>query len=829
MQKKNKNHTCQPPEILAPAGDMDSLLGALKGKADAVYLGVGDLNARQGAKNFTLDELEDAIDLAHLRNVKVFLALNIPIKQNELQTALDVVDEAYSYGIDAIILEDLGLMSLLRKTYPDLPLHASTQMTIHNKKGVDFIEEAGAARVILSRELSSDQVSDIINKSNIDVELFVHGALCYSYSGRCLFSSFLSKRSANRGACIQPCRRKYKVMVDGKEISNRIIGEYPISCAELCTFPEIEKLVHAGVKSLKIEGRMKRPEYVTASSTIYKDAVDRICSTGENFYPEDMEEREAELTKLFYRGFTKGFVLEEDDVTHQKYSSNYGIFLGKVQRISPSKSNTGLDVILHQDITDKDGIAIFTQAKMLGCKINSIKFHGEEVTEASAGERVTLEISTKTAKAVRNHDEVYLSTDTALLERLQKQKLRGVPLDIRVSAKNGKPVVVAVKEERGEITFTDEYVVQDAKSSPTTKEQIIKAITKLGDTPYISNSIKVDADENIFIPMGVLTGARRQATSLLEEKVLENYKHEEKKPLIEDSDASSVSNPDTDASSKEPLLGVEVNGPKFLPSAIDGGADIVYMPIEWFETLVSGGSEISVQELAEKNVEIVFMTPQVSFDNELMETEGLMKRVHGAGFKVTCSDLGAIELAKEMGMDYVVQKDMNIFNAATVSNFFDSGACRVTLSTELNLDEIKDISGSLEGKYPQKQVEIVIHGRELLLVTENDLLKPVADQNMLKRNSDVYLIDKNDDRFPVRRSGTRTLIYHSKVLNMFDHIDEVMTSGADVLRLDLSLNSRREVAEFTKAYKDAISGKPSKMRGNNRETPTTGHYFDGVL
>jgi putative protease len=829
MQKKNTNHICNPPEILAPAGDMDSLLGALKGKADAIYLGVGDFNARQGANNFTLDELEEAIDMAHLRSVKVFLALNIPIKQKELQRAIEVVDRAYSYGIDAIILEDIGLMSLITKLYPDLPIHASTQMTIHNKKGVDFIEDAGADRVILSRELTADQVKDIIDKSHIDVELFVHGALCYSYSGRCLFSSFISRRSANRGACIQPCRRSYKIMIDGKEVKNRDIGEFPISCAELCTLPELEKIVEAGVMSLKIEGRMKRPEYVTASSTIYKDAVDKICSTRENFSPDELQKREDELSKLFYRGFTKGFVLEEKDVSHQKYSSNYGIFLGKVQRIIPSNTNTGLDVILHQDITDKDGIAIFTKNKMLGCKIESIKIRDVDVTEASAGDRVILAVSSKTAKPVRNHDEVYLSTDSALIESLRKQKLSTVPLDISVSVKKGKAFAITVKEARGEGSFIDEFIVQDAKKSATTKDQIIGAIEKLGDTPYSIRSIKVDMDENIFVPMGVLTGARRQVVSLLEGEALKAYKREEKKPLIENIDVESTIERDAEISAKKRILSVEVNGPKFLSGAIEAGADIVYLPIEWFKLIADGDFEMTIQDIEGMDAEIVFITPQVSFDAELAQIKELMIQVKNSGFKLACSNFGTIQIAKEIGADYVVQKEMNIFNANTALKFFDQGACRATVSTELNLDEIGDICINSHAKAPEKQIEIVAHGRELLLITENDLLKPFVDKNMLKKKSDVYLIDNKDVRFPVKRSGTRTLIYHSQVLNMLEHINDLMAYDVDVIRLNLSLNSHREVIDITKAYKTAIAGKTVKMKGNNREVPTTGHYFDGVM
>jgi putative protease len=199
-----ENYTYTPPEVLAPVGDEEALLAAIRGGADAVYLGVGEFNARQGAKNFTLDDLDAAVKLVHSHGVLVYLALNIPIKQKELQHALEIADYAYAAGIDAVILQDLGFLRLLKEIYPDLELHASTQMTIHNKGGVDFVAGLGAKRVIVSRELTAAEVKYVVDHSNAEIEVFVHGALCYSYSGKCLFSSFLHGRSANRGACAQP-------------------------------------------------------------------------------------------------------------------------------------------------------------------------------------------------------------------------------------------------------------------------------------------------------------------------------------------------------------------------------------------------------------------------------------------------------------------------------------------------------------------------------------------------------------------------------------------------------------------------------------------------
>ncbi|TGC09139.1 DUF3656 domain-containing U32 family peptidase [Methanolobus halotolerans] len=827
MHSENNHDICHPPEILAPAGDMEALEGAIKGGADAVYLGVADFNARQGAKNFDLDELEMAIDLAHSRDVRVFLALNIPVKQRELQDVLDIIDRAFSYGVDALILEDIGLMKLLSSLYPELPLHASTQMTIHNRRGVDLIEEAGASRVILSRELRSEQVKDIVEKSNIEIELFVHGALCYSYSGRCLFSSFLSNRSANRGACTQPCRRPYRVMVDEKEVNRNLIGEYPISCAELCTLPELDSIVKTGVKSLKIEGRMKRPEYVTASTAIYKKAAHEICSAGRNLSAEEISECETELAKLFYRGFTKGFVSGESDVTHQKYSSSYGLFLGRVKEISRSKHHADLRLKLQQDINNKDGISILTRMRMLGSKVDVILFNGKKVERASKGDDVVLKISPKTGKAVHPQDEVFLSTDNLLIDSLRKKDLKKLPVDIVVMARKGEPLRIEVNENRANASFTDEYVVLDAKSSPTTTEKISEAVTKLGDTSYYADSVRIEADENIFIPVGVITSARREAVALLEEKILELYKRDLKDPELQRqiTGIHAVAVPPEN----KMLLSVEVSDRESLLIAAKAGADIIYLSIEYFEQLMKPGNRERMLELKEKGTEIIFLTPQVTFDYELITIEHLMADVHKAGFKLACSNLGTIRIASVMGLDFAVQRELNIFNALTAKFYYGTGASCVTLSSELNLDEIKDVSAALVRSSDNCQLELLVHGRELLLITENDLLRPLADRGLLERNSNINLIDRKGHIFPVRSLGTRTLIYHSKMLNMLDHVGLLKESGVDILRLDLTLNNKNNIRDIIRAYKSAIDDKRPKTIMKDNEFLTQGHYFEGVL
>ncbi len=871
----DKNFTCTPPEILAPAGDYDALLAAIKGNADAVYLGVGEFNARQGAKNFTPEDLEAAVDLAHSHGVKVYVALNIPIKQKEMQAALEIIDRAYAAGIDAVILQDLGLLRLLREIYPDLALHASTQMTIHSKAGVDFASGLGTKRVIVSRELSTSELKDIVDHSDVGIEVFVHGALCYSYSGKCLFSSFIHDRSANRGACAQPCRRRYSFLVNGRDVDEKYIGgSYPISCAELCTLPGLDEIVKTGVESLKIEGRMKKSEYVTGSAAAYKAAVEQICRTGENLSKEEIEAKESELAKLFYRGYTKGFILEEKGVSHPKYSSNYGAFLGRVVDIGRSKSATKLTVQLNEDIHIKDGISLFARERMIGSAINGIiTLRGERVKSAKKGDKVGLEISPKTGRAVRIRDELYITTDNELLDTLQKAEMKLIPVSLKAKARKGERFTVEIKiagragneseneNEAGKeagysktAEFTGDYVVQEAQKAPTTEEQVRKAMESLGDTPFEATYVEIEADENIFIPVGVLKGTRRQASDLLLEKILQEQKKEQKKPDISNFAAlcSTKGGSESSESSEEvagkgsgkrsgkrsgktgekaagkPLLSVEVGKVSSLLRAAEAGADIIYIPISTFEELKSSENEGKLEDLKAGGLELVFILPIVNHDRELEALIPLIEKVRDAGFGIACSSLGTVQLAKTLGIPFVAQKEFNTFNAFTASTFYQAGAHRATLSSELNLSEVKNVCEALETCEGAGQTEIIVYGRELMLITENDLLKPLVDRKLVNKNSEVLLSGQDGSDYPVKREGTRTLIYNSKVLDMLKYVDKLKKYGADVFRLNLSLNSDREVMEITEAYKKAVAGKETMLKPARNVEYTTGHYFKGI-
>lgn len=819
FMKNNSEHTIcdKRPEILAPAGDMAALVGAIKGGADAVYLGVGEFNARQGASNFSEKQLEDAIELAHSYGLSTYLALNIPIKQNELQYVLDLLDDAYSLGIDAVIMRDLGLISHVHNLYPDLPIHASTQMTVHNTAGVRFLEDLGVKRAIVARELSTSELESIVHNSNIGIEIFVHGALCYSYSGQCLFSSFTTGRSANRGACAQPCRWKFDLVVDGKKCNPEIGGSYPISCAELCTLEEIGDIVKTGVCSLKIEGRMKKSGYVTAASSAYREAVEQVCS-GESLDEKWVKQKEEELGRLFYRGFTKGFVLEDREVTHPAYSSSHGILLGTVQNLVFTESSASLKITLEHDLEMGDGISILTKHRMLGSSIGAILKGATEVPSAKRGEMVSLLISPRTGKAVEKGDEVYVTTDSSLLKQLQAVELPKCPVDIVVDAHLDKELSVSVSDGNSHIEHIADYVVQPSRKAPTGTEQISSIMERLGDTPYSVSSIKVNADENIFIPLGVLTQARRDAFDKLLESKLSMFQREAKYPFFDTkkSDSHEVSD--------SLLLAVEVGNIDSLRAAAENGADIIHVPIDLLPEIrqFEGG-----KLLDSKNgmPEIVLSLPPIIHDSEQDAIAPMLLEAQKYELAVECSDIGSLKLVRDLGLPFVAAKSLNTFNSLSAETLSEKGAIRVDVSPELSVTEIRELSGGVN--HEKMQLESVAYGRQLMFVTEHDLLAPLLKQGFYRNGVSAYLVDKKGDRYPIRRWGTRTLLYDSRVINMSGKLRDLQEAGISAIRLELGNDGRKKVANLVTTYREALDRLSSSTSSGSTQH-FTGHYFESV-
>ena len=339
-------------ELLSPVGDFDCLKSAVQNGADTVYFGANSFSARAFASNFDDNTLEQAINYAKIRGVKTNLTLNTLIKNNELENAISVAKRAYEYGIDAIIVQDLGLAKYLIKNFPGLAVHASTQMSIHNLDGVLELQKMGFSRVVLSRELSLEEIEYICKNSNIEIEVFVHGALCISYSGQCLFSSMVGGRSGNRGKCAQPCRLPYELLENEKIIDKG----YLLSPKDLCGLEFLPQLLKAGVTSLKIEGRMKTPEYVATVTRIYRKYID-LAMSNKDFIIDETDKKD--LLQVFNRGgFSSGHLTSSpnQNLIFADKPNNIGLFLGNICKYNPNKGHVTLK--LNESVSIGDCISI---------------------------------------------------------------------------------------------------------------------------------------------------------------------------------------------------------------------------------------------------------------------------------------------------------------------------------------------------------------------------------------------------------------------------------------------------------------------------------------
>ena len=344
------------PELLAPVGDWDCLLAAVQNGADSVYFGATLFNARASAKNFDLDTLKKAIEYCKIRNINTFLTLNILIKNNEFKDAISLAKKAYEFGIDGIIVQDLGLATFLIKNFPDLPIHASTQMTVHNLEGVKELSSLGFKRVVLAREISIDEIKYICKNSDIEIETFIHGALCISYSGQCLFSSTIGGRSGNRGQCAGPCRLPYKLLCDNNSNKKETVMDagYLLSPKDLCALEYLPELINAGVKCFKIEGRLKSPEYVATVTRIYRKYIDKVFNN-EDYIIDENDVKD--LLQIFNRGgFSAGHLDSKPNknLIFKERPNNIGLFLGNISKYNANKGH--ITLTLNEELQVGDSI-----------------------------------------------------------------------------------------------------------------------------------------------------------------------------------------------------------------------------------------------------------------------------------------------------------------------------------------------------------------------------------------------------------------------------------------------------------------------------------------
>lgn len=798
-------------ELLAPVGSFEALKAAVQNGANAVYLGGKDFGARASANNFDRDELKEAVKYAHIRGVQVFVTTNTLRKENEIEDFLEYAKFLYDIDVDAIILQDIGMARLIKRELPDFELHASTQMVAHSLEDVKYLESVGFDRVVLAREVTVEEIKYICDNCKADIEVFVHGALCVCYSGQCLMSSMIGNRSGNRGRCAQPCRQRYELIdvYTGEVVNSN--GDYLLSPRDLNAIEEIDKVIDAGVHSLKIEGRMKRPEYVATVIDGYRKTIDEYLATNKlNVSDETIND----LYTIFNRKFTKGLLLGDvgKDMMNSQLPNNQGLYVGTV--VDYNKKAKRLKIKLANTLKKGDGI------NLGGGTIGRIIKNGNIETIGYKGETIELDF----VGEARKGQIVFKTSDSELMDRVQatftqdKEFVKNI-IDAKITIKLGqKPILTLKDRHSNEATIEGDKIVEEAMKVALSKEKVETQLRKLGNTPYELDLLEIELDDNVSLPISLLNQMRRDCIELLDkERVsIKNRKYKNKtvkyKPVLYNRN-------------KQQGISVKVKNLEQLESALECGLDRIY-----YEDTNTIDKAMS---LAMKyNKKVIYSAPRIIRNKEYNH----LAKANNAGVEsVQVGNYGSIDYFKDkkLNIDYY----LNAFNSETINYYKEIGADTLCISQELNINEIKETI-----KYTDINIESVVYGYTPLMITEYCPMGVIVrdckkDKRVAKCKESIYALrNSKGDEFRVSQDiFCRSTIYNSNVTCMLDNLYELHEIGINVLRLDFTLEDKGTVKEVIEAYQEVLSNdyklgtKAIKLYNKLDEKGTTaGHYYKGV-
>ena len=766
------------PELLSPAGNFDSLKAAVQNGADAVYFGTEDFSARAYASNISMDKLKEAIDYAKIRGVKTHLTLNTLIKDSELERSFEIAKRAYEYGIDAIIVQDIGLGKLLIDSFPDLDIHASTQMSVHNLEGVLALEKLGFKRVVLARELSVPDITYICKHCNVEIECFIHGALCISYSGQCLFSSMIGGRSGNRGCCAQPCRLPYTLLENDKSIDNG----YLLSTRDLCGLDYLPELVKAGVTSFKIEGRMKSPIYVSTVTRIYKKYMKLIASE-KDYVIDDIDRKQ--LLQVFNRGQgSSGHLNKEpnNELICKEKPNNMGLFLGIVEKYTNDRYIT---LKLEEPIVVGDSIAlenehgIYTISELMDKNRNNIPKGVPTKTVMIGRMRGNINLGDKvfkiSSKSLNNISDTSLKNEGKKIKLNCTVKIKKYEnISINITSASDSPVYDGLN-----VSCEVELKPQDAKKHPLEKKRVIEQISKTNNTPYKFKNIEVDLDSDLFLPrISALNELRRNALTEVQNYALSRIgrvagiahapsaRVASVVPTPSALAASSSKSTTSHGSQKVALLLNTLNVAYDYSKLND--VDKLYIPFKYF----SSKKYASILELLTQKFNTYIYLPTIikpNYTNIIFGgVEKAIKKYDIKGFVI--SNISNIDLLKKVcdikKYDLVANYTFNIFNHLSVEQIKNLGIGTYTVSPELSVDEATELSKMGNG-------EIIVYGKipvlnmhYCVLGSSNNCFPDCTSK--CTSNNKYYLQDRMNAKFTVIADNLQniTTVYSHKNINI---------------------------------------------------------------
>ncbi|MDK2903097.1 MAG: family peptidase [Clostridiales bacterium] len=810
-------------ELLAPAGGMDAFEAAVKAGADAVYMGGSAFSARQYAGNFDDQSLKYALNYAHLRGVKVYITVNTLVRDDEFNMLLSYLEMLYESGADGLIVQDMGIASLVKKYLPDMPLHASTQMTIHNAYGATMLKDFGFKRVVPARELSLEEISHMAQTSGLELEVFVHGAMCYAYSGQCLMSSFMGGRSGNRGRCAQPCRMLYSLQ---DENGMSYPPQYLLSMKDLCLIEDLSALADAGVTALKIEGRMKGPEYVAVVTSKYRKALDRLAAdTRPLIDPEDM----MQLMQVFNRGgFSKGYLYGKSgiDMISPEKPDNWGVPLGMAKSYDPHRHMIGLG--LQAPLSLGDGIEIRDGAYSHGQIVTYMTRNGQAIREADTGQEVFI----RTDKPARLGTNVYKTSDAGLDKKLKtwlKTAQRRIDVNARVAIVEDRFPTMEVWDSNGHyVKYTGAEIVQQAEHAPLQKERITEQINRVGDMPFRFNNIEVKLSPNAWLPVSAINDMRRQTLEQLAEEIIVQT-HRKIAAIPTDHIKTAVGNVPP-----RPLIYVMLDKAEHIRAAIKAGVDGIYLRLNARQAV--GQSVVQGVYLChDAGIPVIWAMPRIARDRDLDDIKDALPSARALYNGMLVSDTGQIRCAKDAGIESIYGDfPLNIFNSGAVAAYACMGIRRFTPSLELTLDQIRVLSSG--SPIP---MELIIHGRLPLMVAEGCPIGATAGHFSHGRTCSKQCIkhsyslrDRKGKSLPVRtylsKSGCYIEILNAYELCMADKIKDLLPLHPYSLRLDLSGYDGEGIERIVSLYKKALDSDDDGLKGLCGSNMTRGHYYRGV-
>lgn len=764
-------------EVLAPAGTIESLYAAINKGADAVYLGGNKFSARAYASNFDNENMQKAIDYAHSYGVKIYVTINTILKENEIEEAVRYVGYLYEIGADALIIQDLGLFKRIKEEYPDLELHASTQMTIHNGEAAIYFKEKGFHRLVLSREMTIEEIKHISTDLNIETEMFVHGAICVSYSGQCLMSSIIGGRSGNRGRCAQPCRMEYTLK---GEKSGEQKGHL-LSPKDMCTIDDVKDIVESGTHSLKIEGRMKRPEYVAGVVDNYRKAVDKVLFKTKY----NVQEGKGQLLQLFNRsGFTNAYLKGNTGKDMMSFNSpkNAGVPLGLVDKAGEIK--------LKESLSLGDGI----RYRDKGFSVSKILLNGKEVTSANRGDVVKL-----FPIDYKKGDELFKSLNKQLFDDLEdyiKPYNKKISLDAKVKFIVDSPIEITILHNNKEYIFTGE-VVQKAEKRPLDKERVEEALKKSGDVPFKLNKIEFTHFEDGFLRIADLNNLRRDAFEGIIKSICKESRR--KRPKKEDKKASPIKQNNTDITEVYSCITKEQ-----LQALLDSNVKNIAFDIFSREMGALRASDIiDTFENYSKDLNLYVKTSSIikgEFDRVCSSIDKVKPYIKG----LITSNIGLINVYKDSLM-IIGDYKLNIMNSQSLA-FYQNEITIPTLSMELNRGEIKEILRNNKGNNAY-----VIYGKPELMISEYCPIgstfggrKTNVNCNAICTRDRFTLIDRVNERNRVMTDlFCRSYILNPVPLNLFDEVNNLKEIGIKTFRFDFRDESYEDVIKVLNMYRNS--------------------------